>query len=115
MPRCEKTCKYNNGFGYCEKYDERILVSKNMAHYGLLLHPLEFLTLCYNPRDNDIRQLMEYAGKLKDDVSKNICEFYKKKGYITLKQRKFLLYKIFHCYEEKIKEESGYYFSQVED
>lgn len=100
MPKCYKCCKYNNGFGYCEKYDEKILVSKNMAHYGLLIHPLEYLTLYYNIGEKDIKYLIKISEKyLNDKASKNICNFFNNKGFITEKQKKLLLYNIFNCYE----------------
>ena len=51
-----------------------------------------------------------------NDIAKNVCEFYRKRWYITFKQRKLLLHIFFDCYEGKTqKEDIGYYFAQVED
>lgn len=117
MPRCYKLCKYNV-MNYCEKYNEPIVVSKNIAHYGLLFHPLEYLTLYYNENEPDVEHLIKAAEKyLKDNnIAKSVCEFYRKRGYITFKQRKLLLHIFFDCYEGKTqREDVGYYFAQVED
>lgn len=118
MPRCYECCKYNNGFDYCKKYDERILISRNAAHYGLPLHPLEYLTLYYDIREKDVKYLIKATEKyLKDKTSRSICNFFNDKGYITEKQKKLLLYNIFNCYEpkEEKRKDSEYYFEQVED
>ncbi len=116
MPRCYKCCKYNKGFDYCEKYNERIPVSRNIAHYGLYIHPLDYLTLYYYERGKDIEHLIKISEKyLKDKTSKSICNFFNDKGFITEKQKKLLLHNIFNCYEPKEKKDSEYYFAQVED
>ena len=101
MPRCYECCKYYR-MSCCTKYNKHILHSKNIAHIGLPLHPLEYLTLYYNHEHNDINHLMDIAEKcLTDDVSNNIIEQYKHKGYISFKQRKLLVWKLTNCYEPK--------------
>lgn len=103
MPRCYKCCKYNYAGLFCTKYEETILVSRNPAHYDLLLHPLEYLTIYYNysyNKEEDINHLIQTAEKyLTDNISKSICNYYREKGYITFKQRKLLLHQFFNCYE----------------
>ena len=103
MSRCYKTCKYNFCDRYCTKYDELILTSRSMFHYGLLLHPLEHLSLYYNYDQKDIKHLIEMADKFAaDDASKNIVKQYNQKGFISFKQRKFLIYHLLNCcYEEQ--------------
>lgn len=91
MPRCYKNCKHYY-LGFCTKYKKEILVSKNLAHYGLLLHPLDYLTLYYNYNQKDIEHLIISAEKyLTDNKSKSICRYYRQKGYITFKQRKVIM------------------------
>ena len=114
MPNCSKYCKHYY-LGFCTKYQDFIGVSKNYFHYGLLMHPLEFLTLYYDYERKDIELLIEKAEKfLTDDISKSICNYYRKRGYITFKQRKLLLHQFFHCYEEKEKHYGDIIFCQVE-
>lgn len=114
MSRCYECCKYNY-IGFCTKYKESILVSKNPAHYGLLLHPLEYLTIYYDYNQKDLEFLIQKADKyLKDNISKSICNYYREKGYITFKQRKLLLHQFFDCYEEKERYYGDITFCQVE-
>lgn len=103
MSRCYKNCKYNWRCGYCAKYKELILTSRNIYHMGLLLHPLEYLSIYYSYDQKDIRHFIEVADKFADDdVSKNIVKQYKQRGYISFKQRKFLIYNLLNnCYEDK--------------
>ena len=103
MSRCYKNCKHNWCGGYCKKYQELISTSKNCLHYGLLIHPLEYLSIYYDYEKKDIQHLIEIADKFADDdISKNIIKQYKQKGYISFKQRKFLIYKLLNCcYEGK--------------
>ena len=115
MSRCYNHCKHKFG-AFCNKYEAKILVSKNPFHYGLLLHPLEYLTLYYNYEEKDIEHLIEIAEKyLTDDTSKSICNFYRRRGYITFRQRKLLLHQFFNCDEEKkIDYDDDEPFCQVE-
>ena len=114
MGRCYRFCKHNY-CGFCSKYKETILVSRNPTHYGLLLHPLQHLELYYNYDAKDIPYLIDIANEhLKDEVSQNILQQYKKKGYVTYKQRKYLVYNLLHCCEEKHREYCGTDFVQVE-
>lgn len=101
MARCYENCKYNWCNVYCSKYNERILISRNCFHPGLLIHPLEYLSMYYYKDINgDIVHLIEVAEKFSDDdTSKNIIDWYKKRGYISYKQRKFLVAKLLHCFE----------------
>ena len=102
MARCYKRCKYNFCDVYCEKYDERIFTSNNPYNYGMLIHPLQYLSTFYHRDVNwEISHLVEIAEKFADDdVSKSIIAWYKKKGYITYKQRKCLVAKLLNCYED---------------
>ena len=104
MSRCYKTCKHNY-WNFCTKYNESILVSTNPLHYGLLLHPLDYLTLYYQYDQKDLTYLIDVASKfLKDDVSKNILQQYKNKEYISFKQRKYLVYNLLNCcYEDETR------------
>lgn len=115
MARCYKCCKHNY-CGFCSKYKESILVSRNFAHYGLLMHPLQHLELYYNYDAKDIPYLIDIANEyLKDEVSQNILQQYTRKGYITYKQRKYLVYNLLHCCEEKHRTYDGdITFVQVE-
>lgn len=98
MARCYKNCKHNWCNVSCRKYNEPILISRNPLHRGLLLHPLQYLSMYYRYENNDIKHLIEIAEKFSDDeVSKNIIKQYKQKGYISFKQRKFLIYKLLNC------------------
>lgn len=103
MARCYECCKHYYIFGFCEKYGELVRKSSNIYHYGLPLHPLDFLELYYSPHlTPDVSHLMQYAEKyLEDDISKNIVQQYKSKGKISVKQRKYLVYNLLHCYEDK--------------
>jgi len=103
MARCYKNCKHNWCNLYCNKYNDRILTSRNPAHYGLLLHPLQDLSMYYYRYVNGtIDHLIEVAEKfLTDDTSKSIIEWYKKKGDISYKQRKYLVANLLNCYEGK--------------
>lgn len=100
MARCYKRCKYND-VGFCKKYNERIHVSYNPAHPGLLLHPLDYLTIYYNDNRHDISNLIKTADQfLKDDkVAQSICEQYSAKGYMTNKQKRYLLFRLLNCGE----------------
>ena len=114
MSICHKCCDHYY-LGFCSKYNKPILVSRNPAHLGLLIHPLDYLSIYYNYDKKDVSHLIEIANKyLTDDVSKSICKQYEKKGYITYKQRKCLVYNILHCYEEKPREYGNITFVQVE-
>jgi hypothetical protein len=103
MARCWKCCKYYNILGYCEKYNEILHTSKNIAHPGLPLHPLDFLELYYSEHHTpDPTHLIEYAEKfLKDTTARDIINYYKTKNKVTSKQRKYLVYNLLHCYEDK--------------
>ncbi len=103
MSRCYKNCKHNWCGGYCDKYKELVLTSRSIYHYGLLLHPLEYLSIYYDYEKKDIKHLIEIADKFaNDDASKNIVKRYKQNGYISFKQRKLLIYKLLNCcYEDK--------------
>lgn len=89
-----------------------------MKECVLVLHIIRIVVkyyLYYNYDKKDISHLIEIANKyLTDDVSKSICKQYEKKGYITYKQRKCLVYNILHCCEEKPKEYGNITFVQVE-
>lgn len=99
MARCYDDCKHNV-CGFCRKYHEAIHVSKAWGCRGLLLHPLEYLDLYYKS-DRDIEHLIKVAEEFTtDDVSKNICKQFRSKGYITYKQRRYLVYDLLHCYED---------------
>lgn len=114
MSMCYKCCKHYY-MGFCSKYKETILVSRNPMHPGLLIHPLYYLDLYYEYDAKDIPHLIDIADKyLKDEVSKNVCQQYKNKGYITFKQRKYLVYNLLHCYEEKQRTYGDITFVQVE-
>ena len=114
MARCYKDCKYNN-FGYCLKYDDKIIKSENIHHPGLLIHPLDYLSLYYNEDKQDVDVLIAVADKYLngDDVADSICNYHAVHGYISFKQRKLLLYKIFNCFEVA-KPLLGIAFCQVE-
>lgn len=99
MPQCYKNCKHNY-CNYCTKYNEPILVSTNYWHRGLLIHPLDYLTIFYS--DNaDIEHLITICATcLADNTAvQNVCSYYYKNGFITYKQKKLLLHLIFDCYE----------------
>lgn len=116
MPNCycSKTCKHNY-LNFCTKYDKPIIVSRNMWHPGLLIHPLHYLTLYYNYDRNDIGELIALAKKfLTDETSKSLCGFYDKYKYLTFKQRKLLLHQFFDCFEKENKTDNGVPFCQVE-
>lgn len=99
MARCYKCCKHNH-MGFCNKYKEFIPISRNIMHFGILIHPLYYLETYYDYDSNDIEHLINIASKyLNDDVSQNIIRQYKLKENITHKQRKYLVYKLLHCYE----------------
>ena len=86
-----------------------ILHSKNIAHPGLPLHPLDYLTLYYQYERNDIEHLIDVADKfLTDSASMSIISWYKRKGHISFKQRKFLVWKLTNCYEPKEREYAAY-------
>ena len=38
-----------------------------------------------------------------DNISKNICQQFKTKGYISYKQRRYLVYNLLHCAEDSGK------------
>jgi hypothetical protein len=103
VARCYKDCKHNFCDMFCNKYGERILTSRNPFSYGILLHPLEYLSTFYHRDVNlEISHLIKIAEKFsEDDVSKNIINQYKKNGYISYKQRKFLVYQLLHCFERR--------------
>ena len=114
MAKCYEYCKHNC-CGFCSKYNEMILTSRNPMHPGILIHPLHYLNLYYDYDAKDICHLIEIAIEyLEDEVSQNICQQYNNKGYITYKQRKYLVYNILHCCEEKHREYIDYGFTQVE-
>ena len=103
MTRCYNNCKHRC-LNFCNKYGERILVSKVFVHYGISFHPLDYLSLYYAQTD-DIEHLIKIAEKYSDETSsKNICKQYRNTGKITHKQRKLLVYNILNCYEDKYKE-----------
>jgi hypothetical protein len=102
MARCYETCKYNV-CGFCRKYHEAIHVSKVWAHQGLPLHPLEYLEVYYKS-DQDVEHLIKVAEEfMTDNISKNICQQFKTKGYISYKQRRYLVYNLLHCAEDRGK------------
>jgi len=103
MARCYQNCKHNWCNVVCRKYDESILTSRHPLHYGLLLHPLEYLSIYYDYRKKDIQHLIDIVDKFSDDdASKNIVKKYKQNGYISFKQRKLLIYRLLNCcYEGK--------------
>ena len=103
MARCYENCKYNWCNFVCRKYNEKILTSRNPFHKGLLIHPLEDLSMYYYKDINgDISYLIKVAEKfLKDDTSKSIIKQYKNKGDISYKQRKYLVANLLNCYEAK--------------
>lgn len=114
MASCYRCCKHYYA-GFCSKYKKTILVSRNPMHPGLLIHPLHYLDLYYDYDRKDIKLLIDIAKDfLKDEVSLNILQQYDNKGYITYKQRKYLVYNILHCCEEKKKEYVDWNFIQVE-
>lgn len=114
MSICHKCCDHYY-MGFCTKYNEQILVSRNPAHLGLLIHPLHYFSLYYDNDEKDVSHLIDTASKyLQDEVSQSICQQYKNKGYITYKQRKCLVYNILHCCEEKPREYGNITFVQVE-
>lgn len=115
MVHCSSDCKHNYCDFFCTKYQERIHKSLNPACFGLLWHPLEYLETYYQEGD-DLEHLIEIADKsLTDEKSRNILEWYKATGFLTEKQRKYLVYVLLNlCYEEK---EAIIYtdFCQIED
>jgi hypothetical protein len=115
MSRCYKCCDHYH-LGFCIKYNESIIVSRNPAHLGLLIHPLHYLSLYYNYDKKDVSHLIDVANKyLNDNVSKSVCKQYEQKGYVTYKQRKYLIYNILHCCEETPRTYDGdITFVQVE-
>ena len=102
MVHCSLDCKHNYCGYFCTKYQERIHKSLNPACFGLLWHPLEYLDTYYQKEDG-LEHLIEIADKsLKDNKSRNILEWYKTKGFLTEKQRKYLVYVLLNgCYESK--------------
>lgn len=115
MPICDyRHCKHYS-CGYCAKFDE--LVPMCHTYPFTRFHPLDYLTLYYNESQKyDISKLITLVEKhLTDYISKSICNYYRRKGYITRKQKRLLLHNIFHCSENDTTEESDYYFTQVED
>ena len=115
MSRCYRCCKHYY-CGFCTKYKKQILISRNPMHYGLLIHPLDYVDLYYDYDKKDISNLIDIANEyLDDEISQNICEQYKNKGYISYKQRKYLVYNILHCCEENQRTYDGdITFIQVE-
>ena len=103
MARCYQNCKHNWCNVVCRKYDEPILTSRNPFHRGLLIHPLQDLSMYYYKDVNgSISYLIKVAEKfLKDNTSKSIIEWYKKKGDISYKQRKYLVANLLNCFEGK--------------
>ena len=84
-------------------------------HPGILIHPLYYVSFYYNYDQKDISDLIDIANEhLKDEVSQNIIKQYKNKGYITYKQRKYLVYSVLHCYEDRQREYGDITFVQVE-
>lgn len=113
MPRCYTDCKHNNS-GWCNKYNEEILVSKHFAHPGLLLHPLEYLTTYYNENVYNLADLVAIAEEhLDDETSVSICNYYSRYDHMSIKQRKLLLHNLFNCYERK-EQPTVTTFTQVE-
>ena len=111
---CYKNCKHYY-CGFCTKYNESILISKHPLHRGILIHPLHFLTIYYDEKERDLSYLMEVVEKCcNDKVMKSILTQYKRNGFISHKQRKYLVYNILHCYEDKPKEDGCWTFVQVE-
>lgn len=100
---CYKDCKFNY-YGFCTRYNEEILVSTHPLSKGLLIHPYYYLTTYYDKNPNQNTQfLIEVAQKYSsDEVVKNICEYYNKKNYISLKQQKYIVYSLLNnCFEQK--------------
>ena len=98
--RCTKCCEHYCS-GFCDKWNERISVSKNPVHYGLLMHPLNHLRLLYeDTREEYNGNLVDIARKgLYNYTAKSICKFYDERGYITDKQRRCLVTMILNCEE----------------
>lgn len=102
MARCYKTCKYNI-CGFCRKYHEIIHTSKVIGHYGMPIHPLEYLDTYYKS-DQDIEHLINVAEEfMTDDIAKSICQQFRSRGSISYKQRRYLVYNILHCAEDSGK------------
>ena len=119
MPTCQKWCKhYNEAYGFCEKYKQSIPVSRNPLHYGLRLHPLDYVELYFRKNENDgIDHLVELADKfLTSNIDKGIVKYYRTYGRLSYKQRKVLAGHILYCAEEKPSHEYtvGPYCYQVE-
>lgn len=101
MSLCYRSCKHYS-CGICTKYDEIVRSSKDMSSYGLYIHPFDYLTLYYDEPNKDIESLIAIADKYEtDNTSKGIVGNYKGKKQISDKQKRYLLYKILHCYERK--------------
>ena len=103
MFECNRACKHYM-LGYCVKYNEFARLTRRRGFTpGFLLHPLHYFADYYREEcTTGIGHLMEIASRcLTDDVSKSICEQYKKRGSITFRQRKYLVYNILNCYEMK--------------
>ena len=86
MAICYRCCKHLSSFGFCDKYNSFVIISKNPAHPGLRMHPLDYLSVFYDyyKKPEDIQYLIDIAEKFQtDETSKNICEQYRKRGYIT--------------------------------
>lgn len=114
MYKCYKDCKYNN-FGFCLKYEDKIIKSENIHHPGLLIHPLHYLSLYYNEDEEDVAALIDAADKYLngDEAADSICNYFARNGYISFKQRKLLLHKLFNCFEVR-ERKPDIAFCQVE-
>ena len=114
MITCAKDCKYND-YGFCLKYEDKILKSTNVFHTGILLHPLHYLTIYYNEDAKNIDALIDVANKYLngDEVVDSICNYFARNGQISFKQHKLLLHRIFSCFETR-ERVPGIVFCQVE-
>lgn len=101
MASCYRYCKHYS-VGVCRKYHCIIPVSRNIWQRGLLIHPLNHISLLYtqSTADHD-RYLVDLSKKYsQDSMSIGICESFDCSGSLTNKQRKALVYALLHCCEE---------------
>ena len=115
MACCSWNYKHNNR-GYCTKYQKSIHKSLNPECFGLLLHPLQDLDIYYQT-DKNLEDLIEIADKnLTSKKACGILEWYKTKGFLTEKQRKYLVYVLLNCcFERKPVVHEDHFFCQIED
>jgi hypothetical protein len=97
--RCYKCCKYfSEELGYwCNKFNTKIIVSHNIAHYGLLIHPRDSIDWF---EDWTNEQLIDFCKKCQcSEITEKIITYYTKYQRLSEKQRKYLIYNIMDCYE----------------